>query len=128
MATKSTSQTDKAPAKTGKKEFEILTEKRLKRDRHGEKWGVEIPTGKYVPVVLITTPLAFNAAHENELRKALNGVCKRHDHDGKLYFEVGESDDVIEARINDAIDVLRGMGITGERSVEYTSYLHRREW
>jgi hypothetical protein len=88
----------------------------------------KMPIGKRVPVVLLETPAAHTEWHDVRFRYLMKQAVKFHARDGKKYYEVGESDDVVEARIKEAIDALQGLGLKAKRSIEFTPYLHRREW
>lgn len=122
-------QADSSPAGTqANKDIAIITESRTKRDKWGEKYTAEVPTGRMTPVVLIKSPRTFKPDHERALRDDLGNVCKKHARDGKLYFEVGESDDQIESAIQTAIASLRGMGVEAHRSIEFSPYMSRGQW
>lgn len=93
--------------------------------------GIEMrsmPSGKNTPVVLITTPAAHTERIDVQFRYMVKQVCKLHERNGKKYYEVGESDEVMETAIAGAIEILRSLGVQAKRSIEFSPYLHRREW
>lgn len=126
-ATRKAAQADE-PQEPINSDIEILYEDVEKAFKDGTKKTMRQPYGKRVPVVLIVAPKAFKIEHEKTLRADLKDVCKRHDRDGETYFEVGESDDMIEAAIKTAIASLQGVGIQAKRAIRFTPYLSRREW
>lgn len=119
------------PATSTPETPEIVTEPRLTKYKHareGEQWERDVPVGKRVPVLLIETPDAFTERHERLLRAEMRDVIKKHARAGKLYFEVGESDDAIEGAIKQGIAFLHGQGIAATRSIEFTPHMTRGEW
>lgn len=108
--------------------IEIITEERHKKFRDGTTKTVTVPVGKRVPVLLVVSQPAFKVEHEMQLRQRMKGIYKKHQRDGKLYFEVGATDEAIEDAIRDGIEFLKGFGVTAKRSVEFTPYLTRGEW
>lgn len=125
-ATKSTAPKDaKAPVN---KDIEIVYEEKLFPTAGDNMELRQVPSGKMTPVVLVPVPITLTERIDQAFRYAVKYVCKRHDRNGKTYYEVGESDDAMEQAIQDAIEVLKSLGIQAKRSVEFSPYLHRREW
>jgi hypothetical protein len=119
-------------------DVQVFETKVEKRDRYGNisyKWQ---PTGKLVPVLLIRSPNTFKPEHDAALRteptverkvdKKIRGALKRHQRDGELYYEVGESDEQMDDVIEYAITLLRTYGVESERAIRFTPYISRAEW
>jgi hypothetical protein len=76
-----------------------------------------VPVARKVPVLLITHPATWQAEHRFVLAQALRDILKEHRVSGELYFEVGETDDLIEGTIDFCIKFLATYGMDAERAV-----------
>jgi hypothetical protein len=75
-----------------------------------------VPIARVVPVLLITYPATFQQEHRFVLHQALRDVLKEHRIGSDLFFEVGETDELIEGTITFCIKFLEGYGVQAERA------------
>lgn len=115
--------------------YEVYVEK---TDKHGNTKTYWQPEGRDVPVLLITHPQTFKVEHELALRlephierkidRVIRGALKRHDREGELYFELGETEADADEVIDYAITLLKGYGVDASRAIRFTPYMSRAAW